>query len=321
MTGNAAIEATGLAKSYGTTRVLDGIDVHVRAGSVFALLGPNGAGKTTTVRILATLTRPDAGSARVAGYDVLSHRHEVRRRISLTGQSAALDELQTGAENLRMIGRLRRLPARAARVRASELLAQFDLAEAADRRVGTYSGGMRRRLDLAAGLIIRPAVLFLDEPTTGLDPRSRQAMWRVVNELTGSGVTVLLTTQYLDEADHLAARIAVMDGGRIVADGTPDELKRQVAARRLEMSLADLAGFEKVAGVLGRRVLHEDRPKLTLEVAIGEDAAELRALLDEIDPQRRRIARFAIRAASLDDVFMSLTGHDATAPESEIADV
>jgi ABC-2 type transport system ATP-binding protein len=231
MTGETAIEARGLTKSYDDAVVLDGVDVSVARGTVFALLGPNGAGKTTTVRILATLLAPDRGSARVAGYDVVTERREVRRRISLTGQYAALDEPQTGAENLEMLARLLHLPARVARARVRELLAQFDLLAAADRRVSTYSGGMRRRLDLAASLIGRPEVIFLDEPTTGLDLRSRRAMWELVAELSRSGVTVLLTTQYLEEADRLADRVAVLDRGAILAEGTVDELKQQVAGQ------------------------------------------------------------------------------------------
>src|SRR5262245_25927370 len=224
-----AIEVQGLTKSYGANQVLAGVDLSVRRGEVFALLGPNGAGKTTTVRVLTTLVPFDSGRVRVVGHDVVADRREVRRRISLTGQYAALDELQTGAENLRMMGRLRGLSGRAARARAAELLTHFDLAAAADRRVGTYSGGMRRRLDLAAGLVVQPEVIFLDEPTTGLDPRSRQALWDVVAGQAAEGVTVFLTTQYLDEADRLADRIAVVDGGRVVAEGTAAELKQRVA--------------------------------------------------------------------------------------------
>src|SRR5829696_846250 len=220
MPSELAVEAAVLEKSYGTLRVLDGVDLAVARGSVFALLGPNGAGKTTMVRILATLTRADAGQARVAGFDVLTGRRQVRRRISLTGQFAAVDDLQTGEENLRMLGRLAGLPGPVARRRGAELLERFDLSEAARRTVATWSGGMRRKLDLAAGLVADPAVVFLDEPTTGLDPRSRQDVWRVVTGLAASGVTVFLTTQYLEEADRLAGRIALLDGGRVVARGS-----------------------------------------------------------------------------------------------------
>jgi len=221
MPSELAIEAAGLEKSYGKLRVLDRVDLEAPRGSVVALLGPNGAGKTTAVRILATLTRADAGRARVAGFDVVADRGQVRRHISLTGQHAAVDELQTGEENLRMMGRLAGLPGPAARRRAAELLERFDLTEAGRRTVAIWSGGMRRRLDLAAGLVGRPAVIFLDEPTTGLDPRSRQSVWQVVTGLATEGVTVFLTTQYLEEADRLADRITVLDGGRVVADGAP----------------------------------------------------------------------------------------------------
>jgi ABC-2 type transport system ATP-binding protein len=317
MTREPAIEAHGLTKSYDATPVLGGIDLAVPAGTVFALLGPNGAGKTTTVRILSTLLEPDGGQARVAGCDVVSERHEVRRRISLTGQYAALDELQTGAENLVMIGRLLGLPARVARARAAELLGQFDLLEAADRRVGTYSGGMRRRLDLAASLVGEPEVIFLDEPTTGLDPRSRQAMWAQVTDLARAGVTVLLTTQQLEEADQLADRIAVLDGGRIVAEGTAAELKEQVAGKRLDLRLVDAAAFDALAGDLGPRAVYSDRSTLTLGVATDGAAAEVRALLDELDPDRDQVAGFALHTATLDDVFMTLTGHHTTSTESE----
>ena len=246
MSNELAIEASGLAKSYGGVRVLGGIDLRVPRGSVFALLGPNGAGKTTTVRILATLSRADAGQARVAGFDVDRDRRQVRRQISLTGQFAALDAAQTGAENLRMIGRLAGLPRAAARRRAAELLEQFDLAQAAGRRVGTYSGGMRRRLDLAASLTGRPAVIFLDEPTTGLDPQSRLTTWRAIAGLAADGVTVFLTTQYLDEADRLADQIAVLNGGLLVAAGTATELKRRVAPQRLDLTCPTPRAFEQV---------------------------------------------------------------------------
>jgi ABC-2 type transport system ATP-binding protein len=279
----------------------------VRRGGVFALLGPNGAGKTTTVRILSTLVAPDGGRARVLGLDVVRQRRAVRRQISLTGQYAAVDELQTGAENLVMMGRLAGLSRPAARARADELLACFDLRDAARRRVGTYSGGMRRRLDLAAGLVGRPQVLFLDEPTTGLDPRSRQAMWDVTAELVADGVTVFLTTQYLDEADRLAERIAVIDGGRIVAEGTAAELKRRVAGPRLHLICADSGAYAELAARLGERALAADPARLRLDVATDGDARSVRALLDELDPGGDAIASFALHDATLDDVFLALT--------------
>ncbi|GAB3462284.1 ATP-binding cassette domain-containing protein [Actinophytocola sediminis] len=315
-----AIEATGLEKSYGDLHVLRGVDLAVARGSVFALLGPNGAGKTTTVRILTTLLPADAGAARVAGYDIRADRSKVRRSISLTGQDTAIDELQTGAENLRMMARLCRLPRARAAARATELLAQFDLVEAGSRRVGTYSGGMRRRLDLAVSLIARPEVIFLDEPTTGLDPRSRQQVWEVVTELTRAGVTIFLTTQYLEEADRLADQIAVVDGGKIVAKGTAVELKQQVAGHRLDLVAADRHAFTQLINHLGPLAIQLAPDRLTFSVATDGSAGHVRALLDELDPSRRALARFTVHSATLDDVFLALTGH-TTQPEKETAGV
>ena len=306
-----AIETVGLEKSYGDLHVLGCVDVRVPRGSVFALLGPNGAGKTTMVRILATLSRPDSGSARVDGLDVEADVHAVRRRISLTGQYAALDELQTGEENLRMLGRLAGLGRAAAIARARELLARFDLSDAGARRVATYSGGMRRRLDLAASLVSEPSVIFLDEPTTGLDPRSRQAMWEVVGELAGSGVTVFLTTQYLEEADRLADRIAVLHHGRIVAEGPPAELKQRVADQRLELVLADPRAFDEAGSVLDGRVLTREPERLLITVATDGSAPHVRALLDEVDPGGSAVESFSLHSATLDEVFLSLTGEEA----------
>jgi ABC-2 type transport system ATP-binding protein len=324
-----AIDAAGLSKAYGQTPVLAGVDLTVPRGSVFALLGPNGAGKTTTVRILSTLIKADSGRARVAGFDVIAERRQVRRSISLTGQYAAVDELQTGAENLRMMGALARLPRSAARRRADELLARFDLVEAGNRRVATYSGGMRRRLDLAAGLLVPPAVVFLDEPTTGLDPRSRQAMWQVIADLGESGVTVFLTTQYLEEADRLADRIAIIDGGRMVAEGTAGELKQRIAEQRLDLTLSSPDRFDDVERRLGPRVSRADRARLELSTPTDGRAAAVRALLDELDPDRTAIERFAVHGATLDDVFLALTGRPTrsitpatdTEPAKETADV
>ena len=313
MTSEPAIVVDGLRKSFGELNVLAGIDLQVGRGTIHALLGPNGAGKTTLVRILATLTRPDGGTARVAGFDVTTERHLVRRSISLTGQYAAVDDLLTGAENLRMMGRLVGLSGRAARTRADELLSRFDLVGVAGRRVGTYSGGTRRRLDLAASLVGTPAVIFLDEPTTGLDLPSRQAMWEVITGLAGSGVAVLLTTQYLEEADVLADRVAVLNSGRIIADGTAAELKSRVAEQRLDISI-DAASYDDVERYLGRRVVHADPASRTLGVATDGTAAHVRSVLDEIDPQRRTVSRFAVRTATLDDVFLALTGHGAPEP-------
>jgi ABC-2 type transport system ATP-binding protein len=249
-----AIEASDLRKSYGSHEVLDGVDLRVPSGSVFALLGENGAGKTTMVRILATLSRATGGSARVAGYDVVRQRHQVRAAISLTGQYAALDDLLTGEENLTMIGRLSGLSRSTVRTRATDLLSSFDLSDAGRRRVATYSGGMRRRLDLAASLIREPTVIFLDEPTTGLDLPSRQTMWSVVRSMAGAGRTVFLTTQYLEEADQLADEIAVLHGGRIVASGTPTGLKERLGVASLDEVFLSLTGAQAVAPVAGSAV-------------------------------------------------------------------
>ncbi|MGZ4178235.1 MAG: ATP-binding cassette domain-containing protein [Solirubrobacteraceae bacterium] len=323
MTSDLTIEAAGLEKSYNSNPVVSGISLRVPQGSVFALLGPNGAGKTTTVRMLCTLTAPDGGTARVAGCDVVAQRAGVRRRISLTGQYAAVDGLQSGAENLRMIGRLRGLSGAATRARASELLERFDLVDAGGRRVATYSGGMRRRLDLAASLMRQPRVLFLDEPTTGLDPRSRRRLWSLVGSLVSDGVTVFLTTQYLDEADALADRIAVLDRGRIVAEGSATELKAAVAGRRLVVRCVNAGALHAVTSHAGARVIERDPALLSLSVACDDEeegaGTAVRDLLDELDPERTRIADFSVRTATLDDVFLNLTGHTAN-DESESTD-
>jgi ABC-2 type transport system ATP-binding protein len=313
MSDELAIEVSELAKSYRGVRVLRGIDLRVPSGSVFALLGPNGAGKTTTVRILATLSRPEGGRVRVAGFDVVRDRRQVRRRISLTGQFAALDAGQTGEENLRMIARLTGQSRAAARRRAGELLEQFELTEAGRRRVSTYSGGLRRRLDLAASLVGRPSVIFLDEPTTGLDPQSRLIAWQAIADLAAAGVTVFLTTQYLDEADRLADQIAVLDGGLVVAAGTAAELKRRVAAQRLDLTCSTAGAYEQVSRALNRRVVHLDPAARTVGVATDGSAAQVRALLDDVDPYRDLIASFAVRQATLDDVFFALTAPDKEA--------
>jgi ABC-2 type transport system ATP-binding protein len=310
MNDDLAIQASGLVKSYRDVPVLAGVDLEIPRGSVFALLGPNGAGKTTTVRILATLTEADAGQARVAGFDVRRDRSQVRRRISLTGQFAALDEAQTGEENLRMMARLARLSRKETRQRANELIEQFGLTAAARRRVGTYSGGMRRRLDIAASLVGRPSVIFLDEPSTGLDPQSRLTMWQVIEGLAADGVTVFLTTQYLEEAERLAGTIAVLDAGHLIAQGTAAELKQRVSAQRLDLTCASQAAFDELSRYVGDQASHRDQASLTLGVPTDGSAAQVRALLDAADPDRTRLARFAVRTASLDDVFLSLTQHD-----------
>ncbi|TDC43146.1 ATP-binding cassette domain-containing protein [Micromonospora sp. KC213] len=316
----SAVEAVGLRKSFGAVAVLDGLTLRVARGSVHALLGPNGAGKTTTIRILSTLTAPDGGSARVDGLDVIRDRRRVRRLISLAGQHAALDDAQTGMENLTMLARLAGLPRPAARRRTADLLERFDLAAAADRRVSTYSGGMRRRLDLAASLVGSPSVIFLDEPTTGLDPRSRQALWEVVAELAAGGVTVLLTTQYLEEADQLADRVAVLHGGRLAAEGTAEELKRRFGAHRLELTMRDDDRFAAAARRLGGRLAHIDPGRRELAVPIDGDAPQVRRLLDEVDPDRQGVERFHLRTATLDDVFLTLTGQ-TPATHREVAGV
>jgi ABC-2 type transport system ATP-binding protein len=317
MAQRLAIEANGLSKSYGGRDVLAGIELAAEPGSVLALLGPNGAGKTTTVKILATLIRADRGTARVAGFDIVADRRAVRRSISLAGQSAALDGLQTGAENLEMIGRLTGLDRRRARERGSELLERFDLVEAGGRRVATYSGGMRRRLDLAASLVGRPAVIFLDEPTAGLDPRSRQGLWGLVGELAATGVTVLLTTQYLEEADRLADRIAVIDAGRIVAEGTAATLKRRVADQRLELVFADEPAFAAARGLLAGRALSSEPDRMAITVGTDGRASGVRGLLDEVDPTGTGIAHFGVASATLDDVFLALTGTSPATLDTE----
>jgi daunorubicin resistance ABC transporter ATP-binding subunit len=297
-----AIDARGLRKHFGRTEVLAGLDLAVPAGTVFALLGPNGAGKTTTINILTTLVRADSGTALVAGHDVVADTEEVKRRISLTGQSAAVDGVLTGTENLVMMGRLSGLSRREARVRAAELLDRFDLADAAGRRVGTYSGGMRRRLDLALSLIVAPAVLFLDEPTTGLDTRSRQELWSVIRSLAGAGTTVFLTTQYLEEADRLADRIAVLDRGRVAAEGTADELKARIGGDVVELRDAD-----------GRLLI--DRPT-------DGSVHGLRAAIDELDRSAAASAegvQISIRRPSLDDVFLAITASGGAAPDPDLA--
>jgi ABC-2 type transport system ATP-binding protein len=263
----------------------------------------------------ASVPAADAGQARVAGFDVRRERSAVRRRISLTGQFAALDDVQTGEENLRMMGRLARLSRAEAAARANELIGRFDLTAAARRRAGTYSGGMRRRLDIAASLVGRPSVIFLDEPSTGLDPQSRLTMWQVIEGLAAGGVTVFLTTQYLEEAERLAETIAVLDGGRIIAQGTAAELKQRVAAQRLDLTCASEAAYDDVTRHFGGRAIHRDHASLTLGVPIHGSAAEgsaaeIRALLDACDPSRTLVASFAVRGASLDDVFLILTHHD-----------
>lgn len=305
-----AIDVRGLRKSYGTKTVLDGIDLGVDAGTITALLGPNGAGKTTTVHILSTLVRPDGGTATVDGCDVVRDPDGVRAAIGLTGQFSAVDKLVTGEENLMLMARLRHLGAKQAKARVAELLEQFDLVDAARKPLATYSGGMQRRLDLAMTLVATPSVLFLDEPTSGLDPRSRHTMWDIVRDLVADGTTVLLTTQYLDEADELANRIAVLDGGRIVAEGTPDELKRRVPGGHIRLRFADVASLDTAAALLAGST--RDEAALGLDVPSDSGANSVRSLLNQVAAAGIQVDDLSIHTPDLDDVFFALTGRTET---------
>ena len=308
-----AIETSGLVKTFGATRALNGVDLRIRKGSVFGLLGPNGAGKTTTIRILATLLKPDAGSATVLGHDVVRDARVVREKVSLTGQYASVDEDLTGYENLVLMGRLLGLPWREARTRATELLEAFGLDDAAGRQVMTYSGGMRRRIDIAASLVAIPEILFLDEPTTGLDPRSRSQVWELVRRIADEGTTVLLTTQYLDEADRLAERLAVIDHGRVIAEGTSRDLKASVGASALHVRLVSADQAERarqlIASVLGDGVVPGSDPQaLTARLTNPAQAA---AVLNVLTQDSVDVAEFSVGSPSLDEVFLVLTGHTA----------
>ncbi|MGX1708374.1 ATP-binding cassette domain-containing protein [Streptomyces albidoflavus] len=305
----AAITTTGLRKAYGDKTVLDGIDLRIPAGSVFALLGPNGAGKTTTVNILSTLVPADGGRAEVAGHDVAGAPDRVRAAIGVTGQFAALDDLLTAEENLLLMADLLRLGKREGRARTQELLERFGIADVAGRRAALFSGGMRRRLDLAMTLVGDPRVIFLDEPTTGLDPRSRRTMWETVRELVAGGTTVFLTTQYLEEADQLADRIAVLDGGRIVAEGTADELKARIPGSHVRLRFTAPADYERAATVFPDA--NRDDEQLALRVAGDGGLDALRALLDRLDGAGAHAAGFSVHTPDLDDVFLALTGEGA----------
>jgi ABC-2 type transport system ATP-binding protein len=315
-----AIYAEGLVKTFGDVKALDGVDLDVPEGTVLGLLGPNGAGKTTTVRCLTTLLRPDSGRAVVAGIDVQKQPDAVRRSIGLSGQFAAVDEYLTGRENLQMVGRLYQMRAKAAKERAAELLEQFHLADAADRPTKTYSGGMRRRLDLAAALVVSPPVMFMDEPTTGLDPRNRQQLWEVIKQLVSGGTTLLLTTQYLEEADHLAHDIAVVDHGRVIAKGTSDQLKARTGGERVEVVVHEREHIRSAAEVLagfskGDTTVEEHMRKLTAPVTGG--AKLLAEVIRELDTRGIEIDDIGLRRPTLDDVFLSLTGHVAEAKNEE----
>jgi ABC-2 type transport system ATP-binding protein len=315
------IQAEGLVKNFGKTRALDGLDLQVAEGTLLALLGPNGAGKTTAVRIFTTLLKPDVGRASVAGFDVVREPERIKSHIGLAGQTVAIDENLTGLENLEMIGRLYHLSRRDARNRALELLVQFELTDAAHRVAKTYSGGMRRRLDLGASLVALPPVLFLDEPTTGLDPRSRRQMWQVIASLVAEGSTILLTTQYLEEADELASRIAVVDSGRVIAEGTSDELKTRLGGDRIEVTAARDSELARAAEV-ARRQLGEvtlDPAQRRVSGPAREGARQLAVLVREFDAAGIEIADLRLRRPSLDDVFLTLTGHEAEEKEPEVA--
>jgi ABC-2 type transport system ATP-binding protein len=306
-TSTSAIRVRGLRKSFGKQVVLDGIDLDVAEGTVFALLGPNGAGKTTAVHILSTLIPADAGEIVVGGHDIAREPDAVRHSIGLTGQVSAVDGQFTGEENLRLMADLQHLGRGEGRRRVAELLERFDLVEAATKPAATYSGGMRRRLDLAMTLVGAPRIIFLDEPTTGLDPRSRRVMWDIVRELVADGVTIFLTTQYLEEADRLASRIALLDAGRVVAQGTPAELKRLVPGGSVRLEFGDVADLDRAAAALGAAA-SRDEQTLALQVANDGGVHTLRALLERLDAERIDVDGLSVRSADLDDVFLSLTG-------------
>ncbi|GGS68665.1 daunorubicin resistance protein DrrA family ABC transporter ATP-binding protein [Planobispora rosea] len=303
----SAIAASGLRKAYKDKTVLDGIDLDVRAGTIFALLGPNGAGKTTTVNVLTTLLTPDAGKAVVAGHDVVTETRAVRAAIGVTGQFASVDNLLTGEENLLMMADLLHLPRKEGRRITGRLLDRFELGEAAGKPAASYSGGMRRKLDLAMTLVGDPQIIFLDEPTTGLDPRSRRTMWEIIRELVADGTTIFLTTQYLEEADQLADRIAVLDQGRLVAEGTADELKRRIPGSHVRLRFTDRHDFDAAARVLPESA--GDDEELTLRVPGDGGVRSLRALLDRLDAHSIEVDELSVHTPDLDDVFLALTGH------------
>jgi len=308
---NSAIAASGLRKAYGDKIVLDGIDLDVPAGTVFSLLGPNGAGKTTTVNVLTTLVKADSGAVRIAGHDVATETRAVRALIGVTGQFAAVDELLTGQENLQLMADLKRLGSGEGRRVVRQLLERFDLAESAQKLVSTYSGGMRRKLDLAMTLVGSPEIIFLDEPTTGLDPRSRRTMWDIVRQLVADGVTIFLTTQYLDEADRLSDRIAVLDQGHLVAQGTPGQLKRQMPGSHVRLRFAGDLELDAAMRILTDST-RDDEEDLVLRVPSDGGAKSVRAILDQLDAQSIEVEEFSVHTPDLDDVFLALTGSAST---------
>lgn len=310
-----AIQVKNLRKSYKDLQVLKGVDFKVQKGTIFALLGPNGAGKTTTIRILSTLLLPDAGSVSINGYDIKEGADGVRASIGLTGQYAAVDEYLSGDENLQLMGRLYRLSKQDAETRATELLKQFDLLEAGQRPVRTYSGGMKRRIDLAMSLIASPPVIFLDEPTTGLDPRSRQTMWEIIKDLAKSGTTILLTTQYMEEADNLADNIVVIDGGKVIAEGTADVLKGKVGSDRLEITIAKKGKLETAQQAIGDKSAQVDADKRVISIASKGGVKTLKQALQKLEDVNVDVESVSLHRPTLDDVFLSLTGHAATQEE------
>lgn len=316
LSGNV-LEVKNLRKSYGSNEVLRGIEFVVPRGTMLALLGPNGAGKTTTVRILSTLLGFDSGSVVVDGHDVQKDADAVRSVIGLTGQSAAVDELLTGRENLVMMGRLYHLTKRSAEARADELLEEFDLVKAANRPAKTYSGGMRRRLDLAVSLIATPPIIFLDEPTTGLDPRSRIAMWEIIERLKANGATILLTTQYLEEADQLADKIIVIDGGKVIAEGTAKELKAKVGKDRLELTFGTAKAHKAAVKVLGKSVQESNGEEKTVTVVLKDTNADVRKVLDTLASEKLTFDAMAVHKPTLDDVFLALTGKQTSETEEK----
>jgi ABC-2 type transport system ATP-binding protein len=311
-----AIVVKNLKKSYKKVEVLKGINFEVKKGTILALLGPNGAGKTTTIRILSTLLIPDSGQAKVAGYDVVRQPDKVKANIGLTGQFAAVDEYLTGEENLGMIGKLYHLSSQEIKQQTQGLIKEFDLLDASKRPVKTYSGGMKRKLDLAMSLIANPSIIFLDEPTTGLDPRSRNIMWEMIKKLVASGTTILLTTQYMEEADQLADRIVVIDGGKVIAEGTSDSLKKKVGSDRLEIIISKKSSFEKAQKAIDGKALKIDEEKRAISIATSGGAKDLKTILEHLEKSKIEVESVFLHRPTLDDVFLTLTGHTTTKEEN-----